>query len=145
MVLKVWFFLRPRMGEVHPLSMSKVDRFFKGGKLDVNTDEEGVLNYIQVIVAMEGPRALHVHSINYELVHTLPDGTLDRERYSEVLRASVDLLAGRSSAQHDPPGVINAVSRLAEQRLARTRWNPTPQDEEKLREAINHKAGHAIL
>lgn len=152
MELKVWFFLRTRIGDVRPISLSKMDRFFfKGGKLETDgrleleTDEEGLLNYIQVIVAMEGRQALRVHSIDYFLVHTRLDGTLDRERYDEVLQASVDLAFGDSPVQDDPPGIINAVSKFAERRLARQRWKPTRADDEKLREAINRKAGHSIF
>jgi hypothetical protein len=154
MELKVWFFWRPRIGDIHPVSLSKMDRFFfKSGKLEADapgrlefaTEEERYLNYIQVIVAMEGRQALGVHSIEYFRVHTRVDGTLDRERYDEVLQASVDLAFGDSPALDDPPGIINAVSRFAERRLARQRWEPAQADEEKLREAINRKAGHAIF
>ena len=145
MAHKVWFFLRPRAGDVRPISLSKMDGFFSKGDA-LENDEDGLLNYIQVIVAMEGRQALQVHSVNYFQVHTRPDGTLDRERYDEVLQASVDLVSSAVMQEDDDdPGIINAVSRFAERRLDARRWKPTPADDEKLREAINRKAGHSLL
>jgi hypothetical protein len=145
MALKVWFFLRPRVGEVRPVSLNKMDSFFsKGDKLE--SDEEGSLHYVEVIVDMEGRQALQVHGIRYFKVLTLPDGTLDRERHYEVVQASVDLAFGGLAAQDDDdPGIINAVSRFAERRLEHHRWQPTPADEKSLRDAINRKAGRSIL
>src|SRR4051794_37757351 len=92
MAHKVWFFLRSRAGDVRPIPLSKMDGFFSKGDA-LENDEDGFLNCIQVIVAMEGRQVLQVHSINYFQVHTRPDGTLDRERYDEVLQASVDLVS----------------------------------------------------
>ena len=142
---RVWFFLRPRPGELRSLAQNTVeDFFFRDGRLPA--DEEGFVRYAEVVVLLEDRRAVEVLRVGYFQDRTRADGMLDRERHREVMAAAGEAAFGHLSFSKPPPGVIGAEHKFARRRLDHlSRWKPTRAEVMKLRELVNRKAGREIM
>jgi hypothetical protein len=142
---RAWFFLRPRPGELRPLAQSAVeDFFFRDGRLPA--DEEGFVRYAEVMVLLEDRRAVEVLRVAYFQHRTRADGTLDRERYMEVVAAAGEAAFGHLPFPKPPPGVVGAEHKFAQRRLGHlSLWKPTRAEVVKLRELVNRKAGREIM
>lgn len=142
---RIWFFLRPRPGELRPLAHSKVeDFFFRDGRLPA--DEEGFVRYVEVTVLLEDRRAIDLLRVGYFQHRTRPDGALDRKRYMEVMAAAGEAAFGDLPFPKPPPGVVGAEHKFAQRRLDHlNRWKPTRAELVKLRELVNHKARRELL
>ena len=142
---RVWFFLRPRPGELCSLAQNTVeDFFFRDGRLPA--DEEGFVRYAEVVVLLEDRRAVEVLRVGYFQDRTRADGTLDRERAMKVMGAAGEAAFGHLPFPKPPPGVIGAEHKFAQRRLDHlSRWKPTRAEVMKLRELVNRKAGREIM
>lgn len=116
MGVSVWFFLRPRQGELRPLPLSKVEEFFfRDGCLPA--DEEGFVRYAEVSVLLEKRRAIEVARVGYFQHRVRSDGKLDRERYMQVMAAVGEASFGHLPFGDAPPGVVGAEHLFAQRRL----------------------------
>lgn len=145
MAATVWFFLRPRVGELRPVALAKVEDFFmRDGRLP--TDEEGFVRYAEVSLLLEERRAVEVLRVAYSQHRARADGTLDRDRHMEVIAAAGEVSFGQMPFQEPPPGVVSSEHKFAKRRLEHlSKWNPTKTEIALLRKLVNHKAGREIM
>jgi len=145
MGVRTWFFLRPRQGELRPLAQTKVDAFFfRDGRLPV--DDDGLVRYAEVTVRLEDRRAVEVLRVAHFQCRARTDGTLDRQKYMELMATAGEAASGGVVTSTSPPGVVRAEHRFAQRRLDHlSRWKPTKAEVEVLRELVNRRAGHDLL
>ncbi|MHB1844744.1 MAG: hypothetical protein ACYCWW_07915 [Deltaproteobacteria bacterium] len=147
MGLSVWFFLRPRPGELRPLAQRAAEAFITdGGRLPV--DGEGFVRYAQVTVRLEARHAVEVLRCGFFQYRALPDGTLDRDHFQQIMTAIPEAAFGWLELEivKRPPGVVGAEHRFAKRRLEHlSHWKPTRRELAVLRELVNHKAGCEIM
>jgi hypothetical protein len=145
MAATVWFFLRPRVGELRPVALAKVEDFFmRDGRFP--TDEEGFVRYAEVSVFLEDRRAVEVLRVGYFQHRARADGTLDRDRHMEVMAATGEASFGQIPFSEPPPGVVASEHKFAKRRLEHlSQWKPTKTEIALLREFVNHKAGRTIM
>jgi hypothetical protein len=141
----VWTFLRPRPGELHPVSLRAMDDFLSGGGR-LPADAASFVRYAQVIVDLENRRAVEVLRVGFFQHRARKDGKLDRKHLEEVLAATADATAGWIQLDELPQGVIPAEHEFAKRRLEHlSTWKPTPDDLATLRELVNRRAGVEIM
>jgi len=145
MGIRAWTFLRPRPGDLRPLSQRAVDAFFfRNGRLPV--DEKGLVRVAEVLVLLEDRHAQAVLDVACHQYRGLSDGTLDREHHREVMAAAGEAAFGALTLTKPPPGVVRAEHRFAKRRLEHmSQWEPTQAELERLRELVNTRAGQKIL
>jgi hypothetical protein len=145
MGVSAWCFLRPRPGELRPLAQSTAEAFISDeGRLPV--DAEGFVRYAQVIVSLEARRAVEVLRVGFFQYRALPDGTLDREHFREIMAAVPEAAFGWLQLSKPPPGVVGAEHKFAKRRLEHlSHWKPTRAELATLRELVNRKAGREIM
>ncbi len=145
MGVRAWSYLRPRPGDLRPLSQRAVEAFvFRDGRLPV--DEEGFVKLAEVLVLMEDRRAVEALRVGYFQHRALSDGTLDREHHRQVMAAAGEAAFGALALSKPPPGVVAADHRFAKRRLDHmSRWEPTRAELERLCELVNPRAGRKIL
>lgn len=145
MGVSAWFFLRPRLGELRPLSQRAAEAFIPdGGRLPA--DAEGFVRYAQVIVSLQDRRALEVLRVGFFQYRALPDGTLDREHFQEIMAAVPEAAFGWLQLSKPPPGVVGVEHKFAKRRLDHlSHWKPTRGELESLRELVNRRAGREIM
>jgi hypothetical protein len=145
MGVSAWVFLRPRPGELHPLAQRTADAFiFKGGRIPA--DAEGFVRYAQVIVSLRDRHAVEVLRVGFFQYRALPDGSLDREHFDEIMAVVPEAAFGWLQISKPPAGVIGAEHRFAQRRLDHlSQWKPTRAEFVKLRELVNRKAGRVIM
>jgi hypothetical protein len=145
MAATVWFFLRPRVDELCPVALAKVEDFFiRGGRFP--TDEEGFVRYAEVSVLLEDRRAVEVLRVGYFQHRARADGTLDRDRHMEVMAAAGEASFGQMPFPELPPGVVDSGHKFAKRRREHlSQWKPTKTEGALLRELVNHKAGREIM
>ena len=141
----IWTFLRPRPGELHPVTQRAVDDFIsEAGRLPA--DEDGFVRYAQVIVDLEDRRAVEVLRVGFFQHRALKNGRLDRRHFREVMAAVPEAAFGWLRLDKPPPGVVAAEHKFAKRRLERlSTWKPTRDELSKLRDLVNHKAGREIM
>jgi hypothetical protein len=145
MGIAVWTFLRPRPGELHPVSQRAVDGFLSGGGC-LQADAAGFVRYAQVIVDLENRRAVGVLRVGFFQHRARRDGKLDRRHFDEVLAVTADATFGWLELDELPQGVIPAEHEFAKRRLEHlSTWKPTPDELATLRELVNRKAGRQIM
>ena len=140
-----WYFLRPRPGELRPLSRAAVVRFlYNGGELP--GDEEGFVRYLEVAARLENRKATKVLRVSAIQHRVLADGTLDGEHLLEVVALAGAVAFGGPSLVEPPPGVIDAGHRFAKRRLEHAaQWKPTEGELATLAELVNRRAGRRIM
>ncbi len=145
MGVRTWFYLRPRHGELRPLPFGRVDDFFsRGGRLPV--DEEGWVQYAEVMVLLEDRRPVEVVRLAYFQCRAHADGTLDRRHYMELMATASEAASGAIAFSKPPPGVVSAEHRFAKRRLEHlSRWKPTKAEVALLRELVNRRARRELL
>lgn len=145
MGVRTWFYLRPRPGELRPLALGRVDDFFsRGGRLPV--DEEGWVQYAEVMVLLEDRHPVEVVRLAYFQCRAHADGTLDRRHYMELMATAGEAASGALSLSEPPPGVVSAEHRFAKRRLEHlSRWKPTKAEVALLRDFVNRRAGRDLL
>jgi hypothetical protein len=145
MGVTLWYFLRPRPGELRPQPRAAVeDFFFHGGPLPAG--EGGFARYIEVLVRLHHRKAVEVLRVGAFQYRVLSDGTLDREHLNEIMALAGNVVLGRLSLFKPPPGVIEAEHRFAKRRLEHVgEWKPTRTELAMLRELVNRKAGRQLM
>ncbi|MBI5536043.1 MAG: hypothetical protein HY898_25205 [Deltaproteobacteria bacterium] len=145
MGVSVWTFIRPRAGELHPVSQRAVDEFLSSAGC-LPADDEGFVRYSQVVVNLEMRRAVEVLQVGFYQYRALKNGKLDRKHFSAIMAAAPEAALGALRITEPPPGVVAAEHRFAKRRLEHLgTWKPTQDDLAKLRELVNHKAGRKIM
>lgn len=145
MGVSVWFFLRPRPGELHPVTQSAVEAFITGGGR-LAADADGFVRYAQVIVSLHHRRAVEVLRAGFFQYRALTDGTLDREHFREIMEVIPEAAFGWLRISQPPQGVVNAEHKFAQRRLEHmSRWKATRAEHVKLRELVNRRAGRDIM
>jgi hypothetical protein len=141
----IWTFLRPRLGDLHPVTQRAVDDFLcKAGRLPA--DEEGFVRYAQVIVNLENRRAVEVLRVGFFQHRALKNSTLDHRHFREVMATVPEAAFGWLQLDESPPGVVAAEHKFAKRRLEHlSTWKPTRDELSKLRDLVNHKAGREIM
>jgi hypothetical protein len=145
MSASVWTFLRPRPGDLYPVTQRAVDYFLsKAGRLPVGAD--GFVRYAQVIVNLENRRAVEVLHAGFFQHRALKNGTLDRRHFREVRATVPEAVFGWLQLDKPPPGVVAAEHKFARRRLEHlSTWKPTQDDLSKLRDLVNQKAGRELM
>ena len=143
--MSAWVFLRPRPGELHPLAQRTAEAFLcRGGRIPA--DAEGFVRYAQVIVSLHDRHAVKVLRVGFFQYRALPDGSLDRAHFDEIMAIVPEAAFGWLQVSKPPPGVIGAEHRFAQRRLDHlSQWKPTRAEFVKLRELVNRKAGRVIM
>jgi hypothetical protein len=141
----IWTFLRPRPGDLHPVTQRAVDDFlYKAGRLPA--DAEGIVRYAQVIVSLENRSAVEVLRVGFFQYRALKNGTLDRRHFRQVMATVPEAAFGWLRLDELPPGVVAAEHKFAKRRLERlSTWRPAQDELSKLRDLVNHKAGREIM
>ena len=145
MGVSIWTFLRPRPGDLHPVTYRAVDDFLThAGRLP--PDEEGFVRYAQVIVKLRNRRATEVLRVGFFQYRALKDGRLDRRHFRKVMEAVPEAAFGWLQVDTPPPGVVAAEHRFAKRRLEHlSTWKPVREDLATLRDLVNQKAGREIM
>jgi hypothetical protein len=145
MGVTLWYFRRPRRGELLPLPRAALDRFFfHGGQLPA--DEEGFVRYIEVTVRLQRREPVEVVRVGAFQHRVLADGTLDRKHLNRVMALAGESVFGGLSLFKPPPGIIQAEHRFAKRRLQHIgEWKPTRTELGMLGELVNRKAGRQLL
>ncbi len=145
MGVSAWSFLRPRPGELHPLGQRTAEAFIsKGGRIPA--DAEGFVRYAQVIVSFHDRHAVEVLRVGFFQYRALPDGSLDRKHFEEIMAVVPEAAFGWLRGSKAPPGVIEAGDKFAKRRLEHlSQWKPTKAEVVKLRDLVNRKAGREIM
>lgn len=145
MGVSVWSFLRPRPGELHPVTQSAVEAFISGGGR-LPADADGFVRYAQVIVSLRDRRAVEVLRVGLFQYRALTDGTLDREHFREIMAVIPQAAFGWVGVSQSPPRVVGAEHKFAQRRLDHmSRWKPTRAEQANLRELVNRRAGRDII
>jgi hypothetical protein len=145
MGIGAWCFLRPRPAELRPVAQSAAEAFFSdGGRLPADT--EGFVRYAQVIVRLEGRRAMEVLRVGFFQYRALKDGTLDRRHFREIMAAVPEATFGWLQLDKPPPRVVSAEHKFAKRRLEHlSQWKPTKAEMVLLRDLVNRRAGREIM
>ena len=145
MGVSVWIFLRTKPGELRALAQRAAEAFIsEGGRLQ--PDAEGFVRYAQVTVRLQDRRAIEVVHVGFFQYRALPDGTLDREHFHEIMVTAPEAAFGWLQLSKQPLGVVDAEHRFAQRRLDHlSRLKPTRAELVKLRELANHKAGRELF
>jgi hypothetical protein len=145
MGVSAWSFLRPRPGELHPLAQRTAEAFIsEGGRMPA--DAEGFVRYAQVIVRFRDRHAVEVLRVGFFQYRALPDGSLDRQHFDEIMAVAPEAAFGWLRGSKARPGVIEAEDKFAKRRLEHlSQWKPTNAELVKLRELVNRKAGRKIM
>lgn len=140
MGISIWFFSRPRPGELCPLALSAAEAFLSGGgRLPVDAD--GFVRYAEVIVRLQDHRAIEVLRVGFYQYRTLKNGTLDRKHLHDIMAAGTDAAFGWLKLDEPPPGVVTAEHKFAKRRLEHlNQWKPTKAELAKLGELVNQRA-----
>ncbi len=145
MGVSVWSFLRPRPGELRPVTQSAVEAFISGGGR-LAPDADGFIRYAQVIVSLHDRRAVEVLRVGFFQYRAFTDGTLDREHFREIMTVIPEAAFGWLRVSQPPTGVVGAEHKFAQRRLEHmSRWKPTRAEHAKLRELVNRRAGREII
>lgn len=144
MGLALWYFVRPAPGELLPVARAQVDAFFNGETALPNA--QGLLQYVEVVVRVEGRKAREVVRFGGFQYRVDADGALDREHLGEVMALAGEATFGSVLAGKPVPGVIAAGHRFAQRRLEHvSRWTPSGGELALLRALVNLKAGRTIM
>ena len=145
MGVSVWYFLRPRPGELQPIPRAAVEAFFFGkGRLPC--DDKGLVRLVEVLVHLQDRKAVAATRIAFPQYRALPDGTVDREHHHEIMALTGEVAFGGLALFESPPGVVKAEHRFAKRRLEHlSRWTPTAAERTALRDLVNCKAGHEVM
>jgi hypothetical protein len=145
MGVSAWSFLRPRPGELHPLAQRTAEAFIsKGGRIPA--DAEGFVRYAQVIVSFLDRHAVEVLRVGFFQYRALPDGSLDRKHFDEIMAVVPEAAFGSLRVSKAPLDVIEAEDKFAKRRLEHlSQWKPTKAEVGKLRDLVNRKAGREIM
>ena len=145
MGVTVWYFLRPRPGELRPVPRSAVESFFSAdGRLPC--DEQGLVRFVEVVVWLQDRKAVEVARIAFAQHRSLPDGTVDRDHHHEIMALAGEAVMGGLALFEPPPGVVKAEHRFARRRLEHlSQWKPTAAERAVLRDLVNHRAGREIM
>ncbi len=109
-------------------------------------DAEGFVRYAQVIVRFRDRHAVEVLRVGFFQYRALPDGSLDRQHFDEIMAVAPEAAFGWLRGSKARPGVIEAEDKFAKRRLEHlSQWKPTKADVVKLRELVNRKAGREIM
>lgn len=141
----VWTFLRPRPGELSPVTQRAVDEFISNaGRLPADAD--GFVRYAQVVVNLQDRRATEVLHVGFFQYRALKNGTLDRKHFREAMATTSEVALGWLQLDEPPPGVVAAEHKFARRRLEHlATWKPTKDELSKLRNLVNLKAGREIM
>lgn len=144
MAVSVWYFLRPKAGELKPLAFTAVDAFLSaGGRLPVDAD--GFVRTVEVAVLLEARRAQQILRLGFFQHRAHADGTVDQDHERQV-RETLPTAALGGLAPTPEPGVIDANQAFAQRRLEHlNRWTPTTSDHAALCEAVNRKARWKLM
>src|ERR1019366_176258 len=128
MGVSAWSFLRPRPGELHPLAQRTAEAFIsKGGRIPA--DAEGFVRYAQAIVGLPDPHAAEALRGGFFQYRALPDGSLDRKHFDEIMAVAAEAAFGWLRFSKARPGVIEAEDKFAKRRLEHlSQWKPTKAD-----------------
>lgn len=145
MGLSTWFFIRPRPGELRPVALRRIEDFFNGdGQLPA--DDEGRVQYAEVMVRLEDRRAVEVVRLSYFQCRAQADGTLDRQHYMAMTATALEAASRGIISPQPTPGVVDAEHRFAQRRFDHlSRWAPSKAEEELLRVLVNRKARRELL
>jgi hypothetical protein len=145
MGLSTWFFIRPRPGGLQPVALRRIEAFFDGdGHLPA--DDDGRVQYVEVIVRLEDRRAVEVVRMSFFQCRAQADGTLDRRHYMQLMATAGEAAFGGMAVSKAPPGVVSAEHKFAQRRLDHlTHWTPTEAEVEMLRGLVNRKARRELL
>lgn len=140
MGVSIWTFVRPRPGELHPVTQRAVDEFISNaGRLPA--DHDGFVRYAQVVVNLENRRAVEVLQMGFYQHRVRKNGKLDRKHFKAVMATIGEAAFGGLRLDAPPPGVVAAEHRFAKRRLDHlSTWKPTQDDLAELRDVVNHKA-----
>jgi hypothetical protein len=109
-------------------------------------DAEGFVRYAQVIVRFRDRHAVEVLRVGFFQYRALPDGSLDRQHFDEIMAVAPEAAFGWLGGSKARPGVIEAEDKFAKRRLEHlSQWKPTNAELVKLRELVNRKAGRKIM
>ena len=145
MGLSTWFFIRPRPGELRPVALRRIEDFFSGGGR-LPADDDGRVQYAEVMVRLEQRRAVEVVRVSYFQCRAQADGTLDRQHYMAMTATALEAASHGIISSRPPPGVLNAEHRFAQRRFDHlSRWTPSETEVEVLRELVNRKAGRELM
>ncbi len=144
MGLAIWYFLRTRPGELHPLPRTQVEAFFSDGGLLPNDHQ--VVRYAEVVVQLEHRKAVAVVRVGCFPYRVLADGTIDRKHLQEVMALTGEAAFGGGFAFRSTPGVVDAGHRFAKRRLQHVgEWHLSDAEQAALRTLVNRKAGRTIM
>jgi len=144
MGVSVWTFLRPRAGEIHPVSQRAVDQFLSNAGC-LPADDEGFVRYAQVVVNLENRRAVEVLRVGFYQYRALKNGKVDRKHLVAIMAAAPEAALGALQIDEPPSGVVAAEHRFAKRRLEHlSMWKPTNDELAILRGLVNQKAGREI-
>ena len=144
MGVAVWYFLRPRSGELHPIARAAADAFL-AGKVSLPADQDGFVRYVEVAVRLEHRHAVEVLRVGYFQHRVGRSGKLDQRNLREVMAVAGEAAFGGPSRAKPPAGIIAAEHRVAHRRLAHlSQWQPTTVEVAAIRRLVNQKAGCAV-
>ena len=90
--------------------------------------------------------AVEVLRVGFFQYRALPDGSLDRKHFDEIMAVVPEAAFGWLRVSKHPPGVSEAEDKFAKRRLEHlSQWKPTKAEVVKLGEVVNRKAGHVIM
>jgi hypothetical protein len=145
MGVTVWYFLRPRAGELRPITCAAVDAFF-AGRESLPADADGHVRYVEAVVRLERRRAVEVLRVGCFQYRVDRRGKLDQKLLREVRALAGEAAFGGAPDLTKPPaGVIHAEHRFALRRLAHiSQWQPMAAEAAAVRELLNRRAGRQI-
>ena len=144
MGLGIWYFLRPALGELRPVSRAHLDRFFRGEAM--LPSHEGLARYVEVVVRVEDHKAVEVVRYGGFQYRVDADGTLDAQHLGEVMALASEAALGSVLPTDLVPGVVAAEHRFARRRLEHvSRWRLSDAEVALLRGLVNRKARSTIM
>ena len=145
MGLACWYFLRPRPGEIEPLTRGAVDAFiFHEGRLPVG--EDGLVRIFDVLMRVENRRPIGVVQIGAHQYRALADGKIDRDHIFQVQATAAELMFRPGLLENPVPGVIEAGHHFAKRRLDHMNtWQPSDAERAMLRQLVNKKARRELM
>jgi hypothetical protein len=144
MAFSVWFFLRPRLGELRPVSRTAVQAFLDGAG-PLPADEDGYVHLVEVSVRLEQRRAVEVVRLACLRSRVAADSTIDQAHRRDELALWSTVLFSGQPPQQPVEGMIDAEPRFAQRRLGHAHsWQPTEADLAALRTLVNRKARRPI-
>lgn len=145
MSVTTWRFVMCPDGAVVRYPRTRFERFY-GGREPVGHGLTGVARFLDVALELEDRAPIRVLRVDYPRFALTHDGRISRQHGERALIDAANDVGAPPWLPVDRQGITSIEPHLARRRMREEhRWQPTPAELDRARDAINEAAGSRLV